>query len=305
MNPVWGRVLVLRGMILLGCVLFAGLSPVLVQQPVTAQPNPGIDPCSRALATAATPVAEGPPDISSIRLEVSQTIMNFASCFNRQNMHGMVALSSPEFRESLLGASDEAVLKTRLEELDSRGLLSGLRIQSIDDNGTTGSKLAMMVVTWRAWNDIHKELWRAQPEDGYWKLTGRSIQAPLMSGSAVGVRFGIEADGLRSPLDSLANPGSVLLAFQNPGETDQRALVLAAEPGETAESVLQRCAASDARLEPVGSVQVLANETSVMPLVELPAGRYAVIVAGDPCMTGETVSAAHISMVDITDAVDG
>ena len=153
---------------------------------ISAQPNPGIDPCTRALASRGTPAAVATPDPASNRLALSQTVMTFASCFNRLDWNGVLALTDPAFRESFIGASTDAETRKRLDALEARGLLPQIRIQSIEENGASGTHLATLAVTWQGWSGLHRELWRLKSTGNDWVLTGRSIDRPVVSGIAVG-----------------------------------------------------------------------------------------------------------------------
>lgn len=264
------------------------------------QPRPGIDSCSRALAALATPVDTGTPNPSGVRLVVAQTVMDFTGCFNRRNWEGVLALSAPGFRESMFGAGDSEAFLAQVELLDSRGLLPELRIQSIEENGTTGNQLATLVVTWQGWQDVHRELWRVQRDDSHWRLTGRSIQTPHLNGQAVGIRYRIEAGGLVAPLQQIVNPGIVLLSFENTIELDAIALILRVEPGRTVETVADACnSPGTQQFEPVGRIQAPAGETVTVPLQDIGPGRYAVIVDVDPCSGKSPVLVERIMLLDV------
>lgn len=289
----------------LALLQIVGLMSWIASAPVAAQPNPGIDPCNRAIAALATPVAAGTPDPSSVRLAVSQTVMNFASCFNRRNWDGVLALTDAGFRESMFGVADSRAFRSRLESLDQRGLLANLLIDAIEENGTTGSALATLVVSWHGWSDVHRELWRVQQENSSWRLTGRSIQIPHLNGTAVGIRFRIGGEGLTAPLTQITNPGIVVLSFENTLDEDVTALVLAVAPGQSAESVAGECNDLGAeRFDPVGQIQAPVGETVTMPLQQLTPGRFAIIAGVDPCGGDIPVSVESIEILDISALVE-
>jgi hypothetical protein len=266
----------------------------------SAQPNPGIDPCSRALASRGTPAAVATPDQVANRLARSQVVMTFASCFNRHNWIGVVALTEAAFRESFIGATTEADTRARLEALDARGLLPQIRIQSIEENGASGPQLAVLAVTWQGWNGLHRELWRLQSTDAGWILTGRSIDRPVVSGVAVGIQLTITEDRLVAPRSDLVNPGSVILAFTDQRADQVSALVLAVPPGATAVDIVDTCNDPESQLEPVGSIPVDPGSVVYLPMLELPAGRYAVVTGADPCMSSASIETAQVVLLDIT-----
>jgi hypothetical protein len=267
------------------------------------QPQSGIDPCSRAIARLATPSVPGASGPADNRLAVSQTVMNFTSCFNRQSWEGVLALTNAGFRNSMFGVSDANQLRDHLTELGRRGLLPQLRIQSIEENGTTGSTLATLVVTWQGWNSVHQELWRLQVENGNWVLAGRSIQSPRVVGVAVGVRFEIAEAEVRSPATQIATPGTVIFAFDNQLDELARVIVLEIAAGTSVDAVVAACNGTE-RLEhrPAGALQIPAGETISMPLPDLPIGDYAIIVGANPCTLGEPVDARHVQLLRILSA---
>ncbi len=229
--------------------------------------------------------------------------MNFTSCFNRQSWDGVLALTNAGFRNSMFGVSDANQLRIQLTDLERRGLLPQLRIQSIEENGTTGSTLATLVVTWQGWDSVHLELWRIQVENGNWVLAGRSIRSPQVNGVAVGVRFEIGAAGLRSPATQIANPGTVIFAFENQLDELARVLVLDVGDGASVDAVVASCNGTEAiEHRPAGGLQVPAGETISMPLLDLPIGVYAVIASANPCSASEPVEAQQVQLLQIVSA---
>jgi hypothetical protein len=205
----------------------------------------------------------------------------------------------------MFGAGESEAFLRQIELLESRGLLPELQIQSIEENGTTGNQLATLVVTWQGWQDLHRELWRVQREDGHWRLTGRSIQTPHLSGPAVGIRYRVEADLVVAPLEQVVNPGIVLLSFENTREQNLTALILQVGPNQSGEATAEACNSPGTQgFEPVGLIQAPAGETVTMPLLELDPGRYAVIVDVEPCTGNSVVPAEGIMLLDITDPVE-
>ena len=267
------------------------------------QPQSGIDPCSRAIAQMATPVATETPDPSANRMAVSQVVMNFTSCFNRRTWDGVLAMTNDSFRGSMFGVSEAGELRTRLSELDERGLLPQLRIQSIEENGTTGSTLATLVVTWQGWSGVHQELWRLQMENGNWMLAGRSIQSPQVNGAAVGIRFELEAGGLRSPATEIANPGTIIFAFENRLEVVARMLVLEVGSSATIGEIVSACnGTGPIGFRPAGALQIPAGEIVSMPLYDLADGVYAVIAGDNPCAGERQITANQVQLVGSTSA---
>ena len=248
---------------------------------INAQPNPGIDPCTRALASRGTPAAVATPDPASNRLALSQTVMTFASCFNRLDWSGVLALTDAAFRESFIGAATDAETLKRLDALEARGLLPQIRIQSIEENGASGTHLAALAVTWQGWNGLHRELWRLQSTGNDWVLTGRSIDRPVVSGVAVGIQFTITENSLIAPRSDVVNPGIVILAFTDQRADPVTALVLAVPSDTTSAGVMENCNDPKSQLEPVGSIPVDPGSIVYMPMMELPAGRYAVMTGPD------------------------
>ncbi|HET9659181.1 MAG TPA: hypothetical protein VFP05_02555 [Thermomicrobiales bacterium] len=282
--------------------LFVLASMLLVgPRGAAAQPNPGIDPCSRALAQLATPAVAGTPDPDANRLAVSQAIMNFASCFNRHNWDGVLALSDDAFRQSFIGSSTDDATRRRLDLLASRGLLPELRIQSIEDNGATGSKLAAMAVTWQAWHGLHRELWRLQSVDGNWILSGRDLDRPLVSGVAAGIELTVDEDHVTAPRSDLVNPGTIILAFDNQQTAQVTVLVLSVEPSASTSSVVGACNDPDTPLDPAASVSIDPGSIVYLPLIELPPGRYAILTGADPCIGSEPMTHDEIALLDVTE----
>ena len=272
----------------------------LMADGINAQPDPGIDPCTRALARRGTPAPVATPDPASNRLALSQTVMTFASCFNRLDWSGVLALTDASFRESFIGSSTDAETRARLDALEARGLLPQIRIQSIEENGASGTQLAALAVTWQGWNGLHRELWRLQSTGNDWVLTGRSTDRPVVSGVAVGIQFRITENSLVAPRSDLVNPGIVILAF-----TDQRAdrvtaLVLAVPSDTTSADVVENCNDPKSQLEPVGSIPVDPGSVVYMPMMDLPAGRYAVMIGPDPCMSWASITSTQVVLLDIT-----
>ena len=262
------------------------------------QPQSGIDPCSRAIARLATPSAQETLDPSANRIAVSQTVMNFTSCFNRHAWEGVLLLTNDDFRESMFGIRDAGELRIHLDELDARGVLPEMRIHSIEENGTTGSTLATLVVTWQGWSGLHQELWRLQVERGNWVLAGRSIQSPQVNGVAVGIRFEIEDDALRSPAAQVANPGTIVLAFENGRAQDARVLVLEVGAEATIGDVVTACnRTGQIGYKPAGMLKIPAGETVSMPMFELADGIYAVIAGEHPCAGDRPVSADEVQFL--------
>jgi hypothetical protein len=266
---------------------------------MSAQPNPGIDPCTRALEEMGTPAALGTPEASANRLAVTQTVMNFASCFNRHNWDGVLALTDPDFRESFLGASTATETRKRLDALDTRGLLPELRIRSIEENGAMGSQFATVAVTWQGWNGLHRELWRLHTNGSSWVLDGRSIEKPTINGAAVGLQLTIGETTLIAPGSEVVNPGTVILAFDNRRTSPVASLVLAVQPDATSTTVLEACNAPGSQLQPVGSVSIEPGSIVYLPLMDLPPGRYAVLAGTDPCMDPQSTTRDQIVMLDV------
>lgn len=291
----------LLAVLCLGALLAIASQPTASEQ----QPQSGIDPCSRTIARMATPEVPEVSDPSANRLAVSQTVMNFTSCFNRRSWEGVLLLTNEGFRTSMFGESDGGILSAHLSELDDRGLLPQIRIQSIEENGTTGSTLATLIVTWEGWSGVHQELWRLQVEDGHWVLAGRSIQSPTVNGVAVGIRFEIDQGSLRAPAVTMANPGAVIFAFENRTDQPVRALVLRAGLSANLEQVLSDCNGSgQVSMRPVGEAQVPAGETVSMPMFDLADATYAVIVGERPCAPGVATGAEQIHLLEIVEASD-
>jgi hypothetical protein len=265
-----------------------------------AQPNPGIDPCSRALAGLATPAAVATPDPGASRLAASQAIMNFASCFNRHNWDGVLALSDAPFRQSFIGAATDDETRHRLDRLASRKLLPEIRIQSIEESGATSANLATMAVTWRGWHGLHRELWRLQQVEGNWKLSRISIDRPQITGVAAGIELTSSDSRLTAPRSDLVNPGTIILGFDNQRATPITALVLAVAPNATASVVAAACNDPDVPLDPAGSIAADPAKVVYLPLMDLPPGRYAVVVGSDPCMGSETVTSDWVAILDVT-----
>jgi hypothetical protein len=265
---------------------------------VHAQPNPGIDPCTRAMAEMGTPAAIGTPDAAANRLAVMQSVMNFASCFNRHNWDGVLAMTDPDFRESFLGASTDEEARTRLDALVLRGLLPEIRIQSIEEDGATGPQFATVTVTWQGWNALHREAWRLQSTGSAWILSGRSIDKPPVSGAAVGLQLTIGEDTLMAPVSEVVNPGTAIFAFDNQRSNPVTALVIAVEPDATVTDVLESCNERNTPLQPVGSVSLEPGAAVYLPLMDLPPGRYAALAGPDPCMTPESTS-IQVVIVDV------
>ena len=278
----------------------------LFGQTSAQQPQSGIDPCSRAIARLATPIAPVTLDPSANRIAVSQTVMNFTSCFNRHSWEGVFLLTNDGFRESMFGISDAGELRDHLDELDARGLLPEIRIHSIEENGTTGSTLATLVVTWQGWSGVHKELWRLQVERGNWVLAGRSIQSPQVNGVAVGVRFEVEVDALRSPATQIANPGTIVFAFENRRAEDVRVLVLEVGASATIGDVVSACNGTGLiEYRPAGMMKIPAGETVSMPMFDLADGIYAVIVGEHPCVGDHLVSAEEVQLLGTESVTEG
>lgn len=274
----------LRFAVMLLALTSVSFSPLLA----VAQPRSGIDPCARALAELDTPAPEQTPSPAGNRLAVSQTVMHFASCFNGRWFDGILAFTDDAFRLSMFGESDPQRLTDKLTALDERGLMPGIRIQSIEENGTTGTTLATLVVTWRGWNDLHRELWRLQRDDSHWRLTGRSVQTPSVFGTAVGITFALGPEGLVSPRTALVSHGLIMLSFINEIDQDVSAYVLKAEPTDSVSDVVRECStASGHRMRPVGSITIPVGHEMVLPLDDLAPGPYVVVVGPNPCLVGE------------------
>jgi hypothetical protein len=238
-------------------------------------------------------------------MAVSQTVMNFTSCFNRRSWEGVLLLTNEDFRTSMFGEGDGGRLSAQLAELDHRGLLPEIRIQSIEENGTTGSTLATLIVKWQGWSGVHQELWRLQVEDGHWVLAGRSIQSPTVNGIAVGIRFEIDQGSLRAPAATMANPGAVIFAFENRTELPVRALVLRVESGASVEQVQADCEGSgEIGMRPVGEAQVPPGEKVSMPMFDLADATYAIVVGERPCAPGATTRVEQIHLLEIVEAAE-
>ncbi len=229
--------------------------------------------------------------------------MNFTSCFNRRFWDGVLALTNEGFRESMFGVTQDDALRARLQMLDDRDLLPQLQIQSIEENGTTGSELATLVVTWRAWNGVHQELWRLQLENGHWVLAGRSIRTPPVNGVAVGIRFLLEEGAIVSPATELANPGTIVFSFANELDHPARVFVLAIETETTVGNVVSACNALGAiGFDPVGSLLVPEGEIVGMPMFDLADGNYAIVAGADPCTGVEPIGSEDVTLVSIVAA---
>jgi hypothetical protein len=226
--------------------------------------------------------------------------MNFASCFNRHNWDGVLALSDAPFRQSFIGAATDDETRQRLNRLASRKLLPEIRIQSIEESGATSANLATMAVTWRGWHGLHRELWRLQQVEGNWKLSGSSIDRPQITGVAAGIELTSSDSRLTAPRSDLVNPGTIILGFDNQQATPITALVLAVAPNATASVVAAACNDPDLPLDPAGSIAADPAQVVYLPLMELPSGRYAVVVGSDPCMGSETVTSDWVAILDVT-----
>lgn len=276
------------------------LAPSLAKG-VSAQPGSGSDPCSRALANLGIPATVATPDRAVNRQIITQTVMNFASCFNRHNWDGVIALTDPEFRQSLIGAAADAETRDRLDALDARGLLPQIRIQSIEESGAFATRFASLAVTWQGWNGLHRELWRLQSTDSGWVLSGRTIDRPQISGAAVGIQLTIDDDELISPRAEVVNPGSIILAFDNRRADLVTALVLAAPQNATAAEIIALCNDPGAQLEPVGWISAEPGSIAYLPLMDLLPGRYAVLTGHDPCMAETPFPIGQVVLVDISE----
>ena len=203
----------------------------------------------------------------------------------------------------MFGVSEAEELREYLSELDARGLLPQLRIQSIEENGTTGSTLATLVVTWQGWSGVHQELWRLQIENGHWMLAGRSIQSPQVNGAAVGIRFELEADALRSPATEIANPGTIIFAFENRLDVVARVLVLEVGSSATIDEITAACnGIGPIGYRPEGALQIPPGETVSMPLFDLADGVYAVIAGDNPCAGDRLVTANQVQLLGVASA---
>lgn len=272
---------------------------------VAQQPQSGIDPCSRAMAQLATPAAAVASEPSANRVAVSQTVLNFTSCLNRHAWDGVLALTNDAFRTSMFGVSDAEQLRSHLRALDNRGLLPQLRIQSIEENGTTGSTLATLIVRWQGWSGVHQELWRLQIENGHWMLAGRSIQSPQVNGAAVGIRFELEAGELGSPATEIANPGTVIFAFENRLDRDMRVLLLEVGSSATLESVIAACdTTGPIGYRPAGQLQIPPGKIVSMPLFDLADGIYAVISGDNPCTGQHGTEMRQVKLLSVVAAAE-
>ena len=268
---------------------------------ISAQPNPGIDPCTRALASRGTPAALATPEPAANRQIVTQTVMNFASCFNRHNWDGVLALTDSDFRASFIGASTDSETRDRLDALDARGLLPQIRIRSIEESGASGTRFVTLAVTWLGWNGLHRELWRLQSAGADWVLSGRSTDRPQISGVAVGIQLTIGEDKLIAPRADVVNPGTVILAFENRRDDVVTALILAVPPNATAVEVIELCNDPDAGIEPAGSISAEPGTIVYLPLIDLPPGHYATLTGPDPCMEQTPIQIGQIVMLDVSE----
>jgi hypothetical protein len=118
---------------------------------------------------------------------------------------------------------------------------------------------------------------------------------------AVGVQLKIEPVGLTAPATQVVNAGTLIVAFSNNLATDRTALVLAVPAEATVASVVDQCNERGAeRLSPAGAIEVEAGSVAFLPLMSLPAGRYALIEGGDPCVGSEPIEPANVVILDVT-----
>jgi hypothetical protein len=111
----------------------------------------------------------------------------------------------------------------------------------------------------------------------------------------------VEEAGLSMPRMDLIDPGTVILAFSNRTAVDRIALVLSVSAASTAQSVADDCEQlAGAPLGAVGAIQVTAGETAYLPLLELPSGRYGIVVGINPCLGLEPMEATQAAVIDIS-----
>lgn len=251
------------------------------QDRATPIPLPACDPTPDLRATPQPDDEDQFPFGTMITRESIQTLVsNLISCRNDRNWDSWLALVTPELLEQVVGTTESALAKERFERLADLGYLPNVMVVSVEETEITHRRgVANTVVTWLEGPALKRERWSFAGSFEGWKLTKVEPLLPLITEGAVGLVVEILDGSILTTRHTIMQTEMVIFEAVNL-TADSLTFTIYANPERLHEAELvDELAALEGRsVSLVAFLTVPAEETRFLPVVDLPAGDYALVV---------------------------